>query len=131
VNSLEPVILQDNPAVSALGPLGIVIVRSVVWPVCEVVSIAEALDIVVGMDLHPDYGLEERLSDEGWYSLNGAVSVFDIQVDAEWAMPYTISLTLESLVGGGSWWEEKAYCTLGKLELMSCLIFLLIMLSGD
>ena len=116
MNSLEPVVLQHHPAVSALGALGVVVVGSEVRAISEVIPIAKALNIVVGVNLHPDNGLEERLSDECGYFFHGSVSVFDVQIDATWKGGYTISLTLGSLVGGGSSWEEKAYWTRGTVE---------------
>ena len=127
MNSFEPVVLQYHSAVSALGSFGVVVVGSVVRTIREVIPIAEALNVVEGVDLHPDNGLEEGLSDECGYFFDGSVSVFDVQINTRWEGGYTMSLTLESLVGGGSSWEEKAYWTRGTVEYTSCLMLLLIM----
>lgn len=100
VHFLEPVVLQYNSAASAEGSFAVVIVRTLMGPVGEVIAIADA--IVECVDFHTDESIEKRLTHKGRDCFNCSKFILDVDIDAEWGGGYTTSATLESLVGAGS-----------------------------
>ncbi len=70
--------------------------------------VAVAVAIIEGMHLHSSDGFEEGFTHEGGDSLHHSVFVLDVDVDAACRAEYTMSATLDSLVGASSWWTEKS-----------------------
>ena len=83
MNSLEPVILKDNSTVAAFGTFRVVIMRSVMGSIGEVISIAETLIICIGMNIVIKDSFEERLSNKTFNSFDNSVSIFNKNVDAD------------------------------------------------
>ena len=76
--------------------------RPVVWSIGEIISIAEALMILICVNFVVKDCLQKRLSYKTLSSFNNSIPIFDINVDSNYKMKYATSLTLGSLVGAGS-----------------------------
>lgn len=80
VHPLEPVVLKNHPASHADGSLGIVIVGTQMGTIGEVIPVADA--VLEGLDLHSVNCFQKGFSNKCRHSLDDAVFVFDIEIDA-------------------------------------------------
>ncbi len=105
MHPLEPVILEDHSASPANRSLCIIVMRTQVRTIGEVIPVAVAF--IKGMHLHASDSVKQGLSHKSGHCFNDPVFVFYVDIDAALIGRYVISWTLGNLVGTCSWWTEK------------------------
>ena len=79
MDSIEPVVLENNSALTADRAFGIVIVRTVVRSIDSIEAVADSF--IEGVDFHPFDGFVEGFSNESGYFFDYSIFVFDIKVN--------------------------------------------------
>lgn len=80
MNPVKPIINQDDLASAADWTFGIVIVRTVVWSICWVITIT--IIFLKGVNFHSSYCFQEGLSYKGWHLLNNSISILNVEINA-------------------------------------------------
>ena len=89
MNSVEPIALKYNSAVSTAGSPSVIIMWPLMWSVDKIIAVAVAF--FKSLDSVPLDSFKQRLSDEGRNSFNLPVPILHKDVDPDSLVIYTIS----------------------------------------